>query len=218
LRRLVAGRGVGLILAVVAGWSPTSAIDPKNNFEVGLFLPYVAFDTQAPIRDNKGEDDDIHDSFGYGIGAGYNFPRRNALEFSWYKVASDSEDQHGANHFSIITRYVTIGYRRNWNWAGDVDPFFTAGLGDFYANAKEVDHVSYGGRSYYAGIGLRYSPDRRSSVRVYLQEMYVDLEVEPHRAVNLLAAVGALFYVGALPVSTRPPASSDLTIGGDLSR
>jgi outer membrane protein with beta-barrel domain len=185
------------ILAVLAAAARESrAIETEGAVELGLFIPYVAFDTNAPIIDHRGENDAIRDSFGRGIGGGYDFPRNNAAEFALYWVSTDSEDMHHRNHFSILTRYFTLGYRRNWSWKGVVDPFFSVGAGDFYANAMEVDHDSFGGRSYYAGVGLRYSPDSRSSVRVYLQEMHVDMEVQPHRANNVLFAVGGVFYLG----------------------
>jgi hypothetical protein len=182
----------------------TAFEDLKGSFEMVMFIPWVAFDTTAPIPDNQGQSDEIANGFGYGLGVGYNFPQRHAIEISYYKVVTDSEDMQGANFFSIHTRYYTLGYRKNWNWKGNVDPFLTAGAGDFYAKAKEVNHSSYGGPAVYVGGGLRFSPARRSSLRIYAQEMYVELNNRADYALNFMVTLGGVFYFGLAPSEPTP--------------
>lgn len=202
--RQMAGRALILTAVLAATMTHSTADDVAGAFELVMFIPWVAFDQDAPVPDKQGEPDDIHDGFGYGMGVGYNFPKRHAVEVSYYKVITDSEDMRGANFFSIATRYYTIGYRKNWNWGGDVDPFVTVGVGDFYAKANEVNHSSFGGPAYYVGGGLKFEPSRRSSLRLYVQEMYVDLNSEANQALNFMVALGGVFYFGLSPAEPTP--------------
>ena len=174
-----------------------------GNWELGVFVPYSAFDTNVPIRDLRGVDDEIRDTYGRGFDLAYNFTRHHAIETNNSWVDSDSEDQRGAIHFSVRTRYNLLNYRYTMWWGQRWAPFLMVGAGAFRARVLEEDHESFGGRVTTAGAGLRYFLSHRSSTFFMVEGARVMLN--PEDATNVVFMWGISAHIGKGPGSFDPP-------------
>lgn len=194
--RRIAGMagGLSVLLLLTAFASDNQGAEFGGRIELGVFIPHMSFDDDARVADRQGLDDGIEDAFGQGVSAAYNFNRRHALEVDTAWLNSKGEDQRGRNFFVIQTRYHTIAYRRQWWLTDRYVPFLNAGVGSFYARARETNHPNDGGGALLVGGGLRYFVDRRSSVRVYVQHSEIDLNTA--HTVNRLVMFGASWHLG----------------------
>lgn len=202
LMALVAVPAAGAVAAAESA-QPTP-VRYEGKWEGSLFLPFVSFDTDAPIEDSAGVDDEIRNAFGRGLSFGYNFTRSQAIEATGTWVDSDSEDQRGAVHFSVRTLYALLAYRVTWNMTPRLVPFFTAGVGHFSCRSLERNHPDYTGPMAAWGAGLRYYTGSRSSIYLYTQLSQVDLE--PDDADNLTVAVGLTSHFGHRSKTKGKPA------------
>ena len=191
--RWVAGAIVAMAVGLF-GVKDCHATEPRGIWEAGLFIPYMNFDTDAPIEDSAGQDDEIRSAFGHGLSFAYRFSNHHALEAEGAWVSSDSEDMGGKNHFAIRTRYTTLAYRGEMKIGSRLALFGTLGIGWFYARAMETDHPNYGGWAILEGGGLRFYTGQLASVRVYVQHMRIRLD--PDDADNLMVAVGGAWHFG----------------------
>jgi len=178
-----------------------------GNWELGVFVPYSHFDTGAPVRDLMGVDDKLRDTYGRGMDLAYNFTRHHAIETNNSWVDTDSEDQRGANHFSVRTRYNLLNYRLTMWWGPRWAPFLTLGAGAFRARALEENHVSFGGRVLTAGAGLRFFLSHRSSSFLMVQAARINLN--PDDATNYVIMWGITAHIGKGPGSFEPPPDAD---------
>jgi len=185
--------------------APPPSYDGK--MELGVFIPFSIYDSDFPVRDLMGEDDEIRNAFGRGIELAYNFSPSHAIETNNSWIDSDSEDRRGDNHFSIRTRYNLLTYRFTFyctpRWAG----FVMAGAGAFRARAMEEDHVSFGGRVLTAGAGVRLYTSHRSSMFLMVEGARVNLF--PTDANNIVIAWGITSHFGKGPGQFEPPSKTD---------
>jgi len=106
-----------------------SAAWKDNSWELGIYIPYVSFDSNAGV-DN---------TFGYGVRGGYNIKKGHEVELNYHIVGT--EDDLGANVDVDFTR-LTVGYLYNWTKNDKFTPFVTGGFGTAKA---EIDAFSIGG-------------------------------------------------------------------------
>jgi opacity protein-like surface antigen len=174
---------------------------------VSLYTPYISFDTDAPIQDMDGLDDEIRNAWGRGLTLGYRFTVNHALQGSMSWVDSDGEDNRGMTYFAIRTRYAFLTYQWSWKMGERLMPYFLVGPGYFSARAKSAEHVSFGGVAYALGGGLRYQTSSRSSAFLMVQTSHVDLDRD--NADNLMVAIGLTAHLGhraKSPVEETPSA------------
>lgn len=186
--------GVLGLLLIVGLPSLGEGADYGGPIEVGIFIPHMSFDEDARIEDRQGLDDGIEDAFGQGVFFAFNFNRRHALELDTAWLNTKGEDRRGRNFFAIQARYHTLAYRRQWPRGHRYVPFVNVGAGSFFARARDSNHPNDGGGALLAGAGLRYFVDRRSSVRVYVQQSEIDLKIA--RTVNRMVVFGASWHLG----------------------
>lgn len=202
---------VVILLAALCGASISApraqeektAASYAGKWELGLFVPFSMYDTRFPVRDLQGEDDEIRDAFGRGLEFGYNFTSHHAINTydSW--IDTDGEDARGANHFIVRTRYLLLDYRLTFPATPHWAPFVMGGAGAFRAKALEINHVSFGGRVWMAGAGLRLYTTRRSSM--YWMAQAVRVNLDPKDATNYLFTWGITSHLGHGPDSHAPP-------------
>jgi hypothetical protein len=203
---LLAGLCAASITAPRAEEEETAA-SYAGKWELGLFVPFSMYDTEFPVRDFQGEDDEIRNAFGRGIAFGYNFTSRHAVASHDSWVDTDGEDQRGRNFFIVRTRYLQLDYRFTFpgpiHWA----PFVQAGIGAFRARAKEINHESFGGRTWTGGAGLRLYTTHRSSM--YWMAEAVRVNLHPSDALNYVFSWGITSHLGHGPDSHAPPRQPD---------
>lgn len=198
LRLALLSRIVRISILLLAGASSSiHAVTPGGRWEGGLFIPHVNFDIDAKIEDLDGVDDAIENEFGYGLLFGYNFSGKQAviLEQSW--IDSRGEDRLGMLFFDIATRFTLVNYRYCWTREHSFAPFVTAGVGAFGARVRTSDLLSTTGPSWQIGAGLDFPVETRASIRLFVQQIWVDLETD--LATNLMAGFGASFWFGSPP-------------------
>jgi len=198
------------ILACLLGSSALAAAREKapaasydGRWELGVFIPFSVYDTDFPVRDLMGEDDEIRNAFGRGIEFAYNFNSRHAVETNNSWIDSDSEDRRGGNHFSVRTRYNLLTYRFTMYCTPRWAPFVMAGAGAFRARAMEEDHVSFGGSVLTLGTGIRLFTSHRSSMFFMVEGARVNLF--PNDANNFVYSWGISSHLGRGPGEFRPP-------------
>lgn len=203
------GTPAALLTAVclLIGTEGAEAGEYDGKWDVSLYTPYISFDTDAPIQDMDGLDDEIRNAWGRGLTLGYRFTVNHALQGSISWVDSDGEDNRGMTWFSIRTRYTFLTYQWSWKMGERLMPFFMVGPGYFSARAKSAEHVSFGGVAYALGGGLRYQTSSRSSAFLMVQTSHVDLDRD--NADNLMVAIGLTAHLGhraRSPVEESPDA------------
>ena len=187
-----------------------TAGDYDGRWDISLYIPYISFDTDAPIHDKNGLDDQIENSFGHGLILGYRFTVNHGLMGSISWVNSQGEDNNGMTFFAIRTRYMFLTYQWSWKMGERVMPYFSLGPGYFSARAQSEEHVSFGGVAYALGGGVRYQTSSRSSAFLLVQTSHVDLDED--NADNLMVALGLTVHVGhrgESPVE-EPPSADDV--------
>lgn len=200
-RRTGAAALICLLASVAAATAKETSYDGK--FELGLYIPFGKFDSSVPVRDTMGEDDEIRDAFGQGIHVAFNFSPHHAIESKNTWISTDSEDQRGANHFAIRTRFNTLDYRYTHNVTRKFAPFVSLGVGWFRAKALEASHVSRSGSIVETGLGLRFYTSHRSGLFLMVDRTRVNLE--PRDAVNVIYSAGITSHFGKGPQTFQPP-------------
>jgi opacity protein-like surface antigen len=170
------------ILAILVAATGTASAEWKaHSFEVGLYVPYVSFDSDLPL-DND---------FGYGVRFGYKFVKGHEVEIGWNTIATEF-DAGPFGSFDVDFSTLNLGYLYNWTKVKGCTPFVTGGLGsskfDFDQGGSETDSM------YYVGGGVRFYFTNNFNLR--LEGDYQTVDGDNDTAGNWIGAVGVGWSFG----------------------
>ena len=74
--------------------------EEAGRWQLGFGVGRVAFDTDAPIKDQNGLDDDIESAFGGWMTFGYSFTPKHSVQFVHFQASSSGEDMGGSKPWS----------------------------------------------------------------------------------------------------------------------
>jgi len=154
LRQIVRPMACALFgLALLVGTTGTARADWKaNSFEVGVYVPYVSFDSKT----------NLDNDFGWGVRFGYKFVKGHEVEIGYNDVSSKVSVGSFSADVDVKTSYV--GYLYNWTKVKGCTPFVTGGLGStkFDPNRGSGETDS----SWYAGGGVRFYFTNNFNLRI----------------------------------------------------
>lgn len=133
--------GVALLFGATTN---ASAAWKDGSWELGVYIPYVSFDSSAGV-DN---------TFGYGVRGGYNIKNGHEVELNYHLIGT--EDDLGANVDVDITR-LTVGYLYNWTKNDKFTPFVTGGFGTANVDVDFPGATDGSDSVYYVGGGIRFN-------------------------------------------------------------
>ena len=194
-------RRIILIFAVVVGCMAGSLGECRSEepgrWQLGFGVARVAFDTDAPIRDLDGLDDDIESTFGGWITFGYSFSRKHSVHLVHLVASSSGEDMGGDNHFAIDTRYDSIAYYRAWPQFKKWIPYANIGGGGFWARARETAHPNFSGTTIAIGGGVAYVVAPRASITFGI--VFARVFLDGSDALQYSPAIGTRVSFGGPP-------------------
>lgn len=166
---------VGLVLtAGLAGRATAGTRD--GSWELGPYLGYVFFDSDAGIDDD----------FGFGVRAGYFFTKTHEIEFDYLTIGGEG-DLGG----DVDVTTWTLGYAYNWTDNADRVPFLAFAFGSTNTDAGSVDEDD---STFAVGGGVRFFTNDNFAVR--LGGSIVRVDSDPDASNNWQFDAGVSWILG----------------------